>query len=160
MTELELTGRVSRPGRLSLEQLAALPDQVADIAAEVPGRAGAAVRFGAVLDHCGADPEARYVRLVSRDGSFSASAPLAPLRRGLVTYALDGGPLPAEKGGPIRFFLPDAAACATDELDGCTNVKDLASVEVTLERRADHRPSTDEEHDALHRREAGQDHGS
>ena len=32
-------------------------------------------------------------------------------------YRLDGQPLPAKAGGPVRFFIPDFAACHTAEID-------------------------------------------
>ena len=51
--------------------------------------------------------------------------------RALLIYALDGRPLPDKFGGPVRFFVPDAAVCGAAAVDTCANVKRLTSLEVS-----------------------------
>ena len=47
----------------------------------------------------------------------------------------DGHPLPEEKGGPVRFLIPNPAACGTAEVDTCANVKWLNSMSSSRWRR-------------------------
>ncbi len=68
-------------------------------------------------------------------------------------YALDGEPLPAKAGGPLRFFIPDFAACHSADVDECANVKFVDHIELTAARGRDNRPTDEAEHAELHRRE-------
>ena len=150
---LRTEGLVERPLALSFEDLAALPGQIPDLAAEIPGREGGGVRLDAVLEASGASGDARFITLATDDGSFSASIPLAPIRaQGIVVYRDSGGPLPEAKGGPVRFFIKDIELCSlgAGEADRCANVKHLRRIELTAALGKDTRPSTQPEHEALH----------
>jgi len=99
-----------------------------------------------------AKSSAKYLGLHSTLDDFHASVPLEPVRdRGLFIYALDDQPLSVGAGGPVRFFIPDFAACHTDEIDECANVKFVDHVELTVERGFDNRPEDDDQHEELHR---------
>ena len=98
-------------------------------------------------------PTPRTLACMVRD-DFHASIPLEPVRnKALVIYKLDGKPLDDSAGGPFRFFVPDHAACHTDEIDECANVKFLDHIELTVGKGFDNRPQDDEEHAHLHKNE-------
>lgn len=150
---LQVTGEVESPLHLSFDDLAALPadQQVSDVSRLVPGRKGDAVRFSALLKLAKQKPAARYLGLHSSTDNFHASIPLAAVAdRALVIYRLDGQPLPAKSGGPVRFFIPDFAACHTDEIDECANVKFVDRMELTAAKGFDNRPHDGAAHEALH----------
>ncbi|MEZ4236666.1 MAG: GTP-binding protein [Myxococcota bacterium] len=105
-----------------------LPDQVPDVAALVPGRAGAAVRLSAVLRAAGADPAGQELVVVARDGYTTPPVPAAELAQGLLLHSLDGGPLPASAGGPFRLLVPGRA-------DACGNVKGVVRLALRAPRR-------------------------
>ena len=82
-----------------------------------------------------------YLTLHSAADDFHASIPLAAVRdRRCLIYRLDGAPLPAKAGGPVRFLIPDHAACHTAEIDECANVKFVDHIELSVERGHDNRP--------------------
>ena len=150
---ITVTGLVERRLELGYDALAALPGQVEDVSALAPGREGGAVRFSSVLDAAGAQSGAVFVTLEA-EGDFAASVPLdAVADQALILYALGGGPLPQAQGGPVRFLIPDPAACGAEEVDTCANVKYLRSIELSAERGRDVRPSTLRAHEALHEAE-------
>jgi hypothetical protein len=57
--------------------------------------------------------------------------------------------------GPVRFFIPDFAACHTHEIDECANVKFVDRLELTADKGFDNRPHDGAEHAALHANEQG-----
>lgn len=128
MSLLKIDGLVSREVELDFAALRDLSDQVDDIGPLVPGREGAAVRLSAVLAAAAPKAAAARVQLESTDGAFSRSVSLAAVRDALVTYRLGEDPLPDRYGGPIRFFIPEAAACGEAEADACANVKMLGRI--------------------------------
>ncbi len=148
--KLQVAGEVVSPVELDFDALAALPDQVADISGEVPGREGGGVRLRAVLGRAGLKANATHVTCESTDGKFAASVPLSAVRDAIVAYRLGDQPLPESKGGPVRFFIPDAAACAADDVDQCANVKYLGCLRVTRGSGDDTRPTSPTEHAKLH----------
>ncbi len=148
---LRITGLVSRPGEFDLPALKALPGQVFDISTVLPGREGGGVRLSALLDAVGPLSDARYITLEAENGPFSASVPIrAVLDQGLVVYRLGDGPLPAEKGGPTRFYIVDVESCGLAEVDACANVKNLARIDLSRDPGPDLRPTTQRDHDVLH----------
>jgi DMSO/TMAO reductase YedYZ molybdopterin-dependent catalytic subunit len=154
---LEIAGEVARPRNLSFDDLAAIPAeyQVADVSRLVPGRQGDAVQFAGILKLVEPTAAARYLGLHATADDFHASIPLAAVaERALVIYRLDGKPLPAKAGGPVRFFIPDFAACHTDEIDECANVKFVDRMELTAAKGHDNRPHDGTEHEALHARQS------
>jgi DMSO/TMAO reductase YedYZ molybdopterin-dependent catalytic subunit len=155
---LKIDGEVARPVGLSYAELAALGGnaQVADVSRFDPARKGDAVRLDAVLALAGAKPEGDYLTLHASLDDFHASIPLAEVReRGLLIYRLEGEPLPRKSGGPIRFLIPDHAACHTAEIDDCANVKFVDRIEITRGRGQDNRPQDEQDHAELHKRQAG-----
>jgi hypothetical protein len=74
--------------------------------------------------------------------------------QGIVVSHLDGQALRTDQGGPIRFLIRDPAACHTDELDDCANVKYLDRIELTVRKGRDTRPADEAEHSALHARQS------
>lgn len=152
-TVLRVDGEVSQPLELTFDDLAALPiaDQVADVSRFHPKRQGDAVTLEALLARAHPKPGATYLTLHATADDFHASVPLAEVRgEGLIVYRLAGGPLPARNGGPIRFLIRNAAACQTDELDECANVKFVDRIELTAGRGRDNRPQNEAEHAKLH----------
>ena len=155
---VSVSGLVEHPLELGHADLAALPGQVDDVSTLSPGREGSAVRIASVLEAASAQAGAEFLTLEA-DGGFAASIPLAAVvDQALLLYALDGEPLPHEKGGPVRFLIPNPAACGTAEIDTCANVKWLNSISLSTERGRDVRPATLRAHEALHeieRKEGG-----
>ena len=150
---VSVSGLVGRSLELGHADLAALPGQVEDVSTLAPDREGSAVHFTSVLEAASAQPGAEFLTLEA-EGGFSASVPLAAVvDQALLLYALDGEPLPHDKGGPVRFLIPDPAACGTEDVDTCVNVKWLNSISLSAERGRDVRPTTPQAHEALHEAE-------
>jgi DMSO/TMAO reductase YedYZ molybdopterin-dependent catalytic subunit len=152
---LTIDGDVESPVRLSFADLAALPEavQIQDVSQVDPKRKGGAVRLVALLDRARPKATARYLTLHASADDFHASIPLESVReRAIVIYRLGDGPLPSSAGGPVRFFIPDFAACHTAEIDECANVKFVDRIELSSERGRDNRPHDEKEHAALHER--------
>ena len=138
----------AHPRAWKFEDLRALParEQIADVGVLVRGRKGSGVRLSALLDRSAPREDARFLDVASQDPAFAVSVPLGEVaREGVVVYALDGRPLPAESGGPFRLLVPGHA-------DECVNVKRVARIELALARGRDTRPADDAEHAKLHAR--------
>ncbi|HXC49413.1 MAG TPA: molybdopterin-dependent oxidoreductase [Candidatus Limnocylindrales bacterium] len=149
---ISIEGAVRAGTSLAAGDLKALPGQVADVAPLVAGRSGTAVRLASVLDAAGVDSSATYLTVESDDASFAASVPLDAVREAVIVYALDGKPLPREKGGPFRLLIPDAARCGGAEVDKCANVKNVGVLRLDVGHGHDTRPSTKADHAAMHRK--------
>lgn len=150
---LRIDGEVSEPLELSFADLAALPaaDQVPDVSRFHPKRQGDGVLLEALLAKAGPRSAATYLTVHASADDFHASVPLQAVRgEGIVVYRLGGGSLPAANGGPIRFLIRNPAACHTDELDDCANVKFVDRIELTAGRGRDNRPHDEAEHEKLH----------
>jgi DMSO/TMAO reductase YedYZ molybdopterin-dependent catalytic subunit len=150
---LRIDGEVSQPLQLTFDDLAALPaaHQVADVSQFHPQRQGDAVTLEALLAKAQPRPGASYLTLHATADDFHASVPLAEVRgEGLIVFRLAGGALPIKNGGPIRFLIRNPAACHTDELDDCANVKFVDRIELTAGKGRDNRPHDDAEHEKLH----------
>lgn len=150
---LRIDGEVQHPLELTFDDLAACPasDQVTDVSRFHPTRLGDGVTLESLLSKAATNPQATYLTLHATADDFHASVPLAEVRgEGIVVYRLAGGPLPTKNGGPIRFLIRNPAACHTDELDDCANVKFVDRIELTAGKGRDNRPETDTEHEKLH----------
>lgn len=155
---LRIDGEVENPIELSYDDFRGFPeqDQVRDVSRFHPSRKGDGVTLNAVLERVAPKSAADYLTLYAMADDFAASIPLSAVRdEGIVVYELEGGPLPETKGGPFRFLIRNPAACHTDELDDCANVKFVDRIELTIGKGRDTRPATDEEHEDLHRAEGG-----
>jgi DMSO/TMAO reductase YedYZ molybdopterin-dependent catalytic subunit len=154
---LRIDGAVERPLFLTFDDLAAFPEgeQVRDVSRFHPERKGDGVTLEALLARCRPQPEASHVTLHASRDDFHVSIPLDVLRgQGIAVYRLGDGPLPPERGGPVRFVIRDPSACHTGELDDCANVKYLDRIELTVRRGRDTRPADEAAHAALHARQA------
>ena len=152
-TLLKIDGEVENPVALSFADLAVIGAeyQVADVSRLAPKRQGDAVKLAGLLELVRAKPAAQYLGLHSASDNFHASIPLDVVReRGLVIYRADGQPLPLKAGGPVRFFIPDHAACHTHEIDECANVKFVDHIELTTTKGFDNRPHDEKSHADLH----------
>lgn len=150
---LTINGAVGAILSLDHAALAAMPeaDRVADVSAWDPARRGSGVRLAALVASVRPAPGATYLTLHASRDDFHASVPLAAvLDRAVVVTHLDGAPLPVERGGPFRLLIRDHAACQTDEVDDCANVKHLDRIELTPGPGLDTRPRDEAEHARLH----------
>ena len=150
---LRIDGEVEQTLDLSFDDLRSLPaaDQVPDISRFHPKRRGDGVTLDSLLRRARPTPSATYLTVHATADNFAASVPLAAIRaEAVVVYRLADAPLPLKDGGPVRFIIRNPAACHTDELDDCANVKFVDRLELTPTRGRDTRPQTTEEHKHLH----------
>lgn len=156
MTALKVSGLVENEIALQFEDFQQInaAQQIDDISSLMPGRTGQAITLIGLVDVCHPSGEAEFLGLHGSLDDFHASIPLAAvLKRGLIQYADDGQALDVKAGGPYRFLIPDHAACNTDDIDECANVKFLDHIEFTATRGFDNRPEDEQEHAALHAKE-------
>ncbi len=156
---LRVTGLIARELSLNYEDFSKVSPEhmINDIAAVMPGRNGQAITLQGLISLCQPSQEAQFLGLHGSLDDFHASIPLsAVLQGGLIQYAKDGQALDVKSGGPYRFLIIDHAACNTDDIDECANVKFLDHIEFTRERGFDNRPEDEDEHAALHAREHGE----
>jgi DMSO/TMAO reductase YedYZ molybdopterin-dependent catalytic subunit len=109
---LRVDGMVERPLELSLEALHRLSveHRAMDFHC-VWGWSRAACRWTGVacaelLDAAGVDPAATVATVAAADEPYAACLHLEDARAGLLAWALDGVPLAAENGWPLRFVQP------------------------------------------------------
>ncbi len=157
MDVLEIGGEVDTPKKFDFTSLHSLPNQIENVSKVLPGKEGAAVSLQSILDHVGATGAARYITLECTDGKFSASVPLNSVRDAIILYRLEGRPLPANKGGPYRFLIPQASECHVRDVDACANVKYLGRITFDAVRGKDTRPTNETLHSAHHQKE-GHEH--
>ena len=151
--------RIEQEGKpaqeLDFRQLAELDGQIADVSVLIPGRVGGAVTLQAILHRLQPDQDLDYLTVESTDGGFAASVPLEALRHAVIAYRVGDEPLPPDKGGPLRFLIPDDEGCATGGADACANVKFVGTLRLTKGKGKDTRPETPRRHVGLHERERG-----
>ena len=129
-TLLRIDGLVADAAEFSFADLKSLAEPV-DVSMLDARRKGTAIRLADVLQAVLPGPDAARLTLHGSADGFSADIPLeAASEVGLLIYAIDDAPLSSEAGGPIRFWVPNAAECKTAELDACANVKFLDRIEV------------------------------
>jgi G3E family GTPase len=107
---------------LSQPALAALPGQVHDVAAVIPGRPGHGVWLHEVLSLAAPPPGATFI-LVAHDGMTTEPTPVAQAGEAVLVHGLDDHGLPENKGGPFRILVPPG-----EGRSACANVKKLARV--------------------------------
>lgn len=83
------------------------------------------VRLSDVLDRAGVRPDARAITFTSFDGAYTESLTMEQARRRdvLVAYELEGSPLSAAHGGPVRLYVAP--------MYGYKSLKWLDGIEVT-----------------------------
>lgn len=153
---LKIDGEVNELRELTFRDLEAIDaaHQIIDVSQFDSKRQGDAVKLSGLLELVDAKDSAGYIGVHGTLDNFHASIPLAPVRdSAFVIYRVNGKPLDVKAGGPFRFYIPDHAACHTDEIDECANVKFVDHIELTSERGFDNRPDDDEEHAKLHEKE-------
>ena len=141
-TNLTIDGEVATPVTLSRQEIAASAGDcvIDDVGTIEPRRQGRAVHLNALLDLVDPAPAATHLTLHASIDDFAASIPLdAVQERGIVVFEIDGQALETKHGGPYRFVIANAAACKTDELDDCANVKFLDRIELTAGKGRDTR---------------------
>jgi len=132
-TAVQVDGEVGRSQTFDFVDLAALPNQVAHIGTLISGREGSAVRLRALLDATGVGEHATHVTFSASTDNFSASVPLAAvIDRAVLVYRQGLEPLSTRQGGPVRLFITDVESCDVEELNACTNVKNLDHICVTV----------------------------
>ena len=154
MAGLRVEGEVVNPGSFGFAELAALPQQIDDIAVLIPGRSGGAVELAAIFAAVGVSPAATHVALESTDGGFAASVPLEAVANAIVSYRDGAEPLSVKAGGPIRFFIPEVGDCHSGPVDACVNVKFLGTIRLSIGAGRDTRPTNPIQHAELHRHES------
>lgn len=150
---LVVDGAVATARSFTFEQLRAMPCEalVEDVSRFHPGRKGDGVTLEALLSFVKPRPDANYLTLHAGRDDFHVSIPLEAVRReGIVVFRVGDEPLGVAQGGPVRFLIRDPAACHTDELDDCANVKYLDRIELAARKGRDTRPADDAAHAALH----------
>ena len=150
---VRIDGEVDNPVELTFDDFADIDPshQIIDVSQIIPKRNGDAVKFKGLIELVKVKPTAKYIGLHGTADDFHASIPLDPIRdSAILIYRLNDQPLDFKAGGPTRFFIPDHAACHTDEIDECANVKFVDHIEFTAEKGFDNRPEDDEEHAKLH----------
>ena len=131
--QLAVSGLVDRPFTLSLEELLALPPtgMTKDFQCvtgwrvrDVPWKG---VLLSDLLDRAGVRTGAGALKFSSFDGVYTESLTLAQARRPdmLVAYELEGSPLSAAHGGPVRLYAAP--------MYGYKSIKWLDRIEVTAE---------------------------
>ena len=153
MSNLRIEQEGTAAEELDFQQLAALDGQIEDVGALIPGRAGGAVTLQAILDRLQPDQALDHLTVESTDGGFAASVPLEALRQAVIAYRVGDEPLPRDKGGPLRFLIPNDEGCATGGADACANVKFVGTLRLTRGKGKDTRPETPRQHAGLHERE-------
>ena len=127
---LKVEGLVERPLSLSLADLRALPraKQVSDFHCvtgwSVDDVRWGGVRFKHLLAKAGAKPGAKWLRFVSDEVPYtdSLSLPQALLPDVMLAFDMNGGPLSAPHGAPVRVVMP--------QMYGYKNVKWVNRIEV------------------------------
>jgi DMSO/TMAO reductase YedYZ molybdopterin-dependent catalytic subunit len=153
---LTVDGAVENALHLSYQDLRTLPgaEDVLDISRFHPNRLGDGISLDSLLRHAQPRPDANYLTLHASRDDFHVSIPLREVRgEGVVVFRRGDEPLSEAQGGPIRFIIKDPAACHTDEMDDCANVKYLDRIELTVRKGRDTRPTNDAAHAALHAKE-------
>lgn len=151
---LRIEGEVHVPLALTIADLLAIdaPHQVRDVSRFHPSRKGDGVTLEALLAQARPKPGADFLTLHANRDDFHVSVPLDAVRaEGIVVFRIGDEPLRPDQGGPIRFLIRDPAACHTDELDDCANIKYLDVIELTTGRGRDTRPADESAHALLHK---------
>lgn len=131
---LVISGLVERPVTIPWDQLAGIDGAVEEGAASEMGLTGAALPVAAILQQAEPLPQATHGTVVGGNGDYTASIPLEDLREGgWLAYRIGEGPLPPEKGGPLRLTVTQGATL-------CWNVKQVTEIRLTAGEEPDSVP--------------------
>ncbi|MBI3845997.1 MAG: methyltransferase domain-containing protein [Planctomycetes bacterium] len=127
---LRVDGLVEHPIALTFS---ALSEQTKS----TPGEGGVALEALLAL----ARPQSAGTHLTIHGAdAFCASVPLADVAaRAGILFREGRLPLARERGGPVRFVIPDATTCGKGGIDRCATVKAVVRLEVTEGARPDSR---------------------
>jgi DMSO/TMAO reductase YedYZ molybdopterin-dependent catalytic subunit len=109
---LQVNGRVSRPGKYTLDRLHQLPkvtQNTRHVCVEGWDAIGSfgGTRLSDFLDLAGADPSARYVAVMCADNYYeSIDLAMARHPQTLLCYEMYGKPLDRGHGAPLRLQIP------------------------------------------------------
>lgn len=149
MASLNVSGEVGRPASFSAEELAGFGEHER-VAVEKAGGDGATregVYLQSILSRVQPRPTVRFISLRSPSDGFFVCVPIEGIAERAVILATTGGaPMSGREGGPFRFYIPDAPACQTAEIDACANVKHLEEIILSEGPLEDTRPASKEEH--------------
>lgn len=128
---LRVAGRVERPYTIGLDELRAMPATRLDrdfqcvTGWRVADVKWTGVRLADLLDRAGVRSDGRALRITSFDGVYTESLTLDQARRDdvIVAYSMDGGPISADHGGPVRLYVAP--------MYGYKSLKWLDGIEVT-----------------------------
>lgn len=124
---LRIEGRVSAPIDFGYPDFQALPDQIPDVGRIVPKRRGAGVWVRTLLERVAIQPGTTHALFHAGEDSFFARVSLDDVsEKGFLIYQIDGQPLPANLGGPLRLLIPGID-------DRCANVKNITRMELAAE---------------------------
>jgi 2-dehydropantoate 2-reductase len=151
---LTINGAVNSESQLSYEDLSTRADLKPDVNVDLSGKAASGIPFVTLLKLTGIQPTATHVTLHAEHDSFAASVPLSAVQDAVVIFEINGSPIGVDKGGPFRFYIPNAGECSIDEVDECANVKYLDRIELTIGPGKDTRPRTKKAHKDLHETES------
>ena len=56
----------------------------------------------------------------------------AVIDRAILVYRQGLEPLSTRQGGPVRLFITDVESCDVEDLNACTNVKNLDHIRLTV----------------------------
>jgi DMSO/TMAO reductase YedYZ molybdopterin-dependent catalytic subunit len=133
-TGLKLSGLAAGRDHMTWDEIATLADVVTDAGEVASGAVGAAVAMAPLIALAAPSPQATHCTVVSRDGAYRASIPIATLRTGgWLAFALDDRPLPGDLGGPLRLTVADGTTL-------CWNVKDVGELRFTAAQEPDSVP--------------------
>jgi len=108
-----LTGAVADPQTVRASDLASLQTEFVQASTACGGEAAPTerwrgVRVGTVLDRARPRRDASHALVHSADPDFACGFDLDRLRDAHLVVRLDGDPIPAERGGPVRLLVDDA----------------------------------------------------
>jgi len=135
MSELRLTGLTRGRDSVSWDEIAALPGAFRHIDLIVGDAVGDRVPVAAIVDLADPSSDAAFCTVVADNDAYTASIPITDLRNGgWLAFRLNGGPLPTDKGGPLRLTVVQGKTM-------CWNVKDVAELRFTAAREPDSVPA-------------------
>ncbi|WP_248897823.1 molybdopterin-dependent oxidoreductase [Haloplanus halobius] len=107
-----VVGAVSSPRSVRVTDLMAMRSvAVEDSTAcdgEAPTSRWSGVPVGTILDRASPRSGAGHALVRSADPEFACGFALDRLRDALLAVCVDGDPIPADRGGPVRLIPPDA----------------------------------------------------
>src|SRR4051794_35327746 len=109
---LTINGAVTAELQLTYEALSTRPDLRPVVKVDLSGRSASGVPFANLLKIAGTKINATHVTLHAEHDSFSASVSLSAVQEAIVIFEINGSQIAIDKGGPFRFYIPNAAECA------------------------------------------------